>query len=169
MLEELQYSSKLGITSIGDLRKNFSGEIDPSNYSTFPLRQVAQLSLRRLGKTPEQLPATQFYTRYGNVQHYPFDAGEIDVPRAENTGKIKYNMSPKEVLDLIGEPDFSRNGTRDWPWGGSWQYDMDAETPFTLLVCWSTEGKVARVEQKTPPYWQDLTRDRELFAYFWRW
>ena len=165
MLEELQYSSLAGISSIGHLRKNFSGEVDPRAYSTFPLRQVAHLSLRRLGKTPEQLPATQLRVRYGNVQSYPYVAKETDVPRAANAGKIKSGMTPEEVLDLIGEPDYV--GLED---DGTWGYNMDAEIPFTLLVHWGDERRAVRVEQKTPALWQNgLTHDRELMGFSWGW
>ena len=174
MLEELQNSTSVGMGGFcWDRNKKYKGEIDPGWYATFTLRQVAQLSLRRLGKTPAQLPATQFNVRYGSYDRGPtYVAKKIDVPRAANAGKIKTGMTPEEVLDLIGEPDFAfwdGSPKEYWDkWDKYWEYDMDAPTPFTLLVHWDTSNvrNVARVEQKTPPLWQDgLTRDRKIFQH----
>jgi hypothetical protein len=162
MLEELQSSSLIGFGVGWGSRK---GEVDQSTYfySTFTLRQIVQLSLRRLGITPKPLPITQFSIQHNDsrreLQH---TATEINGPRAANASKIKPGMTPEEVINLIGTPDFvDFFGIGD----GSWRYDMDAAAAFTLFVQWGDDRKVVRVEQKTPPHWQDSTRDGELMQF----
>ena len=166
MLEELQNSTFVGMVA-DDWKRHKKGEVALSVYcATFPLRQVAQLSLRRLGKTPGQIPATQVTVEDedNRTKWHPYVAKKIDGPRAANAGKIKTGMTPEEVLDLIGAPDSVGYTSR---FSRFWEYDMDAPTPFTLIVHWDLDERdarnVARVEQKTPALWQDgLARERSI-------
>ena len=154
LLEELQNSAYIGSMGGWGYGRKFEGEVCECEYSTFTLRQVTQLALRRLGKTPRQLPATQFDVRYEDYKkNRPYVPRKIDGPRAANAGKIKTGMTPEEVLDLIDAPDFVGREKRA-PGDAIWEYDMDAETPFTLLVHWDGR-RVAVVEQIKPARWQD--------------
>ena len=157
LLEKLQISAHIGRSTGGAFWEEIEGKVDPSEYWTFTLRQVVQLSLRRLGKTPRQLPATRFDVIYRDYdKRRPYVAKKIDGPRAANAGKIKTGMKPEEVLDLIGAPDFVQRDP-------VWEYDMDTGTPFTLLVYWQNGRTVYRVEQETPARWQDgQIRDRKI-------
>ena len=65
-------------------------------------------------------------------------------------------MKAERVLvALFGSPDYV--GYDD-----TWQYDMDAKAPFTLILKWD-ERHVIGIEKKTPPLWKDgFERDESL-------
>jgi hypothetical protein len=67
-LKALEHSDYTGSSTLGGLSLlvDFKNEIDPHSYSTFTLRQVVQLSLRRLEETPSALPVHEFKLRDGD-------------------------------------------------------------------------------------------------------
>jgi hypothetical protein len=159
------------------------GDVAVSHYhKVFVLRQIAKLSLRRLGLEPAPLPATAFY------RYRPLRAGEdphaltlaileggdahedlyVPAPRpahvepgpspyrsgARAAAAVTPGMSAREVLDRLGAPDHVGPT--------SWEYD-GAER--TLRVTWGRGGgwfrraaktdTVQKVEDVTPPVWAD--------------
>ncbi len=156
-LEQLQEVSYSGSSTSGGLGfgERFEGEVNPHSYETFTLRQVVQLSLRRLGKTPRPLAANQFYMEYEvYTKNHPYLPKAIAVPRAINAGNVKVSMRAEQVLGLLGGPDFVGYDT--------WEYDMDANPPFSLIVKWDAR-KVTDVKKKTPVLWKDgFVRDEQI-------
>lgn len=140
---------------------SFGGE---GTYYVMTVRQIAQLSLRRLGEKPQGFPANVF-----DFQWYDYKKNRPNAPqsfkglRYANAEKIMKGMKSKQVLELVGNPDFIGS-----EWVGSkvendrWEYDMDGETPFTLVVKLS-KGWVVGAEKKTPPLWQEgFIRDEQI-------
>jgi hypothetical protein len=147
LLRKLEWASHVGRTSSSlalDLRE---GEIHPFSYGDYSLRQAAQLSLRRLGERPAGCPATFF--RY----HSPGGAGRKFVPeeraepRARGASRIGEQMTPLEVLEILGPPDAVD------PSPGAWEYDLSGgKEPYTLRLVWD-EQRVSSIERITPPRW----------------
>lgn len=156
-LAQLQDSSYSGSSTGGGLGlgERFEGQVNPHSYHTFTLRQVAQFSLRRLGKTPRPLPAYQFDVTFEEYEkNYPYAPKELTGPRATNTDKIMPGMNAEQILDLIGSPDFVSYDT--------WEYDMDADPPFSLILKWDGR-QVVNVQKKVPPLWKEgFVRDKEI-------
>jgi hypothetical protein len=156
-LERLQDSSHSGSSTSGGLgmMDRFDGEVNPHSYETFTLRQVVQLSLRRLGKTPRPLAANQFDVQYEVYKkNHPYIPKPTTIPRASNAGNVKTGMKAEQVLDLVGGPDFVEYDT--------WEYDMDANPPFSLILKWDAR-KVIDVERKTPALWKEgVVRDEQI-------
>jgi hypothetical protein len=125
------------------------GEVDVRCWEFFTVRQILQLSLRRLGEVPRPFPATQFqlYTKQRDRRSAitkPF-VPALAKPRAQQADAVRIGMRPAEVLRLIGAPDFIE---------GTWQYDMDEPKPYTLLIECGATG-VKSVERKSPALWQN--------------
>jgi hypothetical protein len=140
-LEDVPYSGS-STSAPGDEPKE--GELDTRYWDSFEVRQVVQLSLRRLGEVPRCFPATQFdlYAKEYD-RRKPF-VPVLGRPRAQQAGALRKGMKPIEVLRLIGAPDFVEE---------TWQYDMDEQKPYTLLVEWGETG-VKSVQRKSPAFWQ---------------
>jgi hypothetical protein len=168
MLEQLQKisyfgSSRVDMSLLIQMKKDEDnvtnnpdvGKVTSYSYSTNELRQVIHLALRRLGKKPKPLPVTLFSVNYRDYQkNHAYVPTDRSVPREENATVEMIDMSPQQVLDLIGSPDFV-------VWR-AWEYDMDADEPFTLIVSWK-ENKVIQVERKTSARWQNgLVRDGHI-------
>jgi hypothetical protein len=157
LLEQLQEVSYSGSSTSGGLGfgERFEGEVNPHNYKTFTLRQVVQLSSRRLGTTPRPLPANQFDVQYQvSRKNHPYIPKAAAVPRVLNAGKVKTGMKGEQVLDLLGGPDFVGYDT--------WEYDMDASPPFSLILKWDARH-VIDVQKKTPALWKEgFVRDEQI-------
>jgi hypothetical protein len=157
LLAQLQEVSYIGSSTSGGLGfgERFEGEVNPHSYETFTLRQVVQLSLRRLGKTPRPLAANQFDVQYeAYKKNHPYVPKVTDVPRATTAAKVTTGMKAEQVLDLLGGPDFVEYD--------SWAYDMDASPPFSLILKWDAR-KVIDVEKKTPALWKKaFVRDEQI-------
>lgn len=156
-LEQLQEVSYIGrsTTRFFGVGEQFEGEVNPGSYNTFTLRQVVQLSLRRLGKTPRPLPAIQFDIKYEAYEkNHPYFPKVGEVPRATNCAKVRTGMKAEQVLDLLDGPDFVESET--------WEYDMDANPPFTLILKWDARH-VIDVQKRTPALWKKgLLRDVQI-------
>lgn len=128
-------------------------EIDPHSYDKCNLRQVAQLSLRRLGEVPSRLPVYYFSTAGGDPSDR-YSPPRLQQPRDRSASQIKEGMTAKEVLNSVGAPDYVGNGT--------WSYDMDAKEPFSLTLKWKN-GQVEAILRDQPALWQSgRTRDQCL-------
>lgn len=154
-LEELQDVAWSGSSTSGGFGEAFRGEVNPYSYRTFTLRQVVQLSLRRLGKKPRSLPVHQFAVQYENYKkNHPYKPKALSVPREDSVGAVKAGMKGEQVLDLLGSPDFVEDGT--------WEYDMDSAPPFSLILKWDA-SRVVDVQRKSPVLWREgLTRDEQI-------
>jgi hypothetical protein len=127
------------------------GEVKPYWWRNFTIRQLVQLSLRRLGCQPAGYQATQLH-RVGDGYWFPDDP--LAYSREERASEISQGLTPEEVLDKIGAPDFVDFGT--------WEYDMDGDDPYTLMLSWDASG-VAKIIRHDPPKWRDdITRDQEF-------
>lgn len=152
-LQTLEVSSYAGRTTFGLVGNDeFDGEVDPQSYSTHTLRQVVQLSLRRLGTTPKPLPIHTF-NRDGKSDE-PFPTLDLHGPRHKNADQVKVGMTAKQVLNLIGSPDFIGSDI--------WSYDMDSDMPYSLNVTFD-EKNVVKLTRNTTPIWKSgLLRDKAL-------
>jgi hypothetical protein len=133
-------------------------EVDPASERAFSLRQVAQLSLRRLGRKPKPLPLTQhYYVRNEPGEKLrPYLPKARSVPREANVDKLRKGMKALEVLDLLGEPDYHR-----YDGGDIWEYDMDSTAPFSLSLTWNSR-KLVEIQKKRPVLWKStLVRDAQ--------
>ena len=151
-LKNLESCSYSGSTtgSSGDYQPP-PGGIKPYSYRSLTIRQMAKLSLRRLGVRPSLHQSMMLY-REGDGFWHPQDP--LPFQRDTRAAEIKAGMRPEEVLDQIGAPDFIERRM--------WEYDMDGKTPYTLIVSWGKDG-VETIERHTPPKWSDGTsRDLEF-------
>lgn len=129
--------------------------VDTTQWRTNPFRQVVQLSLRRLKRSPQCLSATRFMmNRAGKSE--PFVVEPMP-DRGRRLAQLRTGMEPIDVLRLIGSPDFIRSGP------GEWQYDIDDEhEPLTLQLLWNG-GRLKGVEQLKPPLWsRENVREQTL-------
>ncbi len=146
------------------------GEINPFEYADFRLRQIAQLSLRRLGEKPECYAATRFRfheegPNLGEIVNVRSPFSE----RGSKTDGVKTDMRPLAVLREIGAPDYvgyrshitQRRGASS---RSVWEYDIDGDAPYTLQIEWDPDKAVVlSVKKIEPPLWQEgETRDEDL-------
>lgn len=132
--------------------EDYNNEVNPHNFSTYGLRQVAQLSLRRLGVAPRNLPCTLFELQDGD-ETLPFIPAKLKTPRHGNVERVTEGMTARQVLDTIGAPDYVGDYT--------WSYDMDATPPYTLILTFD-EKKVTAIKQNAPLWKSGMTRDQIL-------
>jgi hypothetical protein len=131
--------------------KSASDGIKPYSYQSLTIRQLSQLSLRRIGERPSGHQTTKLYRR-GDGFWYPDDP--ISIRRDTRVGEIIGGLTPEQVLARIGAPDFIEFKI--------WEYDIDDATPYTLRIEWGESG-IEKVSRQTPPKWSDgITRDRSL-------
>ncbi len=78
-------------------------------------------------------------------------------PRAQQADLVRKGMKPVEVLNVIGLPDYIELA--------AWEYDMDAERPFTLTVTFGENGVVSAL-QTSPAAWQRSDRRDQVVAYY---
>jgi hypothetical protein len=153
-LKAAEESTYFGSYTAGGLSagRDYNNEVDPHRYRTYSLRQVAQLSLRRLGVAPRPLPCHTFeLMKHGTSK--PFVPTTRERPRHESVQEVKVGMSAKQVLNLIGSPDFIDFDT--------WSYDMDADTPFSVTLTFDAR-KVTGIKREAPLWKSGLSRDEAL-------
>ena len=152
-LRSAENSTVIGSSTSGGLSwgEDFDNEVDPHSYETYSIRQIAQLSLRRLGEKPKSLPCHSFeITMDGESKRFnPILKNE----RHENVSKVKVGMSAKQILTLIGPPDFISYD--------KWSYDMGVSTPFTLTIKMDARKSTA-IERQKPIWLNGLDRDEAL-------
>lgn len=129
------------------------GAVDPFVATHFTLRQICHLSLRRLGECPHALPAHEFST--AGTDHYFKPPAQED--REKKLDFVKSGMSPEEVLDILGSPDFIY-----YP---EWSYDLDGKSPATAKISWKN-GKVIDVSLSEPQWLKGKNRDRLIIYGF---
>jgi hypothetical protein len=154
-LRKIENSTHSGSSTMGGFGDVPEGRIDPFNYSTYTTRQNVHLALRRLGEKPGAFPCTSFKTEHKEYKKQkPYVRKPVPGTRESNAEKVKKGMSPEQVIDLIDCPDYIPS--RDW------QYDIDAQKPYTLTISWTDERTVEDLKVLRPALWQEGTeRDRE--------
>jgi hypothetical protein len=147
-LRELQKSTE--VSSSGghwdlDLK---DGEINPMNCSQFGLRRCAQLSLRRLGQVPGELPCTAFRFYRQKELGPTVTLDPLPAPRAQRVDLLRDGMSPLEVLQTVGPPDWITFSER------SWEFDIDDTQAYTLRLIWESKPyRISKIQRLKPPTW----------------
>lgn|GEM_PF-6408860 len=132
-------------------------KLNPFSYSTYKIKQVAQVALRELGEQPQPPGAIALIEFLGLDQtpesrEYPLKP--LDRPRESQVDQLRKLMTPEQVLNLMGYPDFAAPGTR------TWEYDIDGDDPYTLTIRWNAQNRVYSLKIARPPFWQD-NEDRD--------
>lgn len=151
LLKTLEESKYIRMSTSGGLSygEEFNNEVNPHAYSAYGLRQVAQLSLRRLGVVPKHLPCHAFELEKDG-KSIPFIPTAQERPRHKAVQMVKVGMPAKEVLNLIGAPDYISYDT--------WSYDMDANPPFSITLTFDAR-KVTAIKREVPLWKSGLSRD----------
>jgi hypothetical protein len=133
-----------------EARKDASGECWGSfRYHMHSTRQLAQVSLRRLGAKPQGYPVLTFTESEERVPLRTPQPGPVDGPtRHANLSRVRKGTPLAEVYRLLGSPDEVGGGR-----SGFWRYDVDADPPYTALLWLGDEEAVARVTRYYPPFW----------------
>jgi hypothetical protein len=154
-LRKLEGDTSIGSSTSGGYGETPQGRIEPFDYATYKTRQSIHLALRRLGEKPGPFPCTRFKTEHKDYdQMKPYIREPVDGTRHTNASKLQNGMSPEQVINLLDCPDYIP--------GRIWQYDIDADDPYTLAVSWTDDRKVEKIEVIRPALWQEGTfRDRE--------
>jgi len=152
-LRALERSEYIGTTSFRASRVK-GGGVDPFSFRKYNIRQVSQLSLRRLGKTPASLPVYEF-SRLGRVDEYVRPAA-MSEPRDKQVSLVKRKMTVQQVLDLLGSPDFVE--------GNGWEFDLVGDSPRTVVVQWES-GHVLRIIERPPKWKQWAVRDKSIVLF----
>ena len=78
------------------------------------------------------------------------------VPFANRFPSIKQDMTAKDVLTLVGSPDFVVDN--------GWEFDVAGASAATYVIEW--ENWRVSTTRKTEPKWKDgLTRDRHIVLF----
>lgn len=151
-LQNLEKSEYTGITS-------FTGgdgpdHVDPFIFRCHTARQVARLSLRRLGANTTSLPIYEF-SLPGPGDRYlhpspPEQSVESQFPL------VMQGMTAQEVLKTVGSPDFVV--------GDSWEYDVAGAAPATLVIEWK-DGQVLRTRKTEAKWKEELSRDLHIVLF----
>ena len=154
-LRKLEGDTSIGSSTTGGFDEIPQGRVDPFDYSTYTIRQSIHLALRRLGEKPGPFPCTRFKTEHKDYDKMkPYIREPVDGTRHANATKLQNGMSPEQVINLLDCPDYIP--------GRIWQYDMDADGPYTLAISWTDDQKVKKIEVIRPALWKEGTlRDSE--------
>ena len=155
LLKNLQDSDYVGSSASGSsVYHPADGEVDPSNWKTFTMRQIVHLSMRQLGEQPDSHHCTAFDLHFEDYQkEYEYRLPELKAPRIVGAEKLKLGTKPEAVLAAVGAPDFNSS---HW-----WYYEIDSEDPFTLCLRWGEDG-VAEIKRRRPAYWKSNIWDSEV-------
>lgn len=119
-----------------------------------PLRQACQTALRRLGETPKARPGVELHSE----DRTEVKANVTLKERIAQVESVKKGLSPREVVEILGNPDFERYDRSHL----TWDYDLDAEKPYTLRIAFDSKFEgVESVDRLEPPVWKKASqRDR---------
>jgi len=155
LLQKLQDSTYSGSSVTGwSAYKPQEGGVDPSDWQEMTMRRVVHLSLRRLGRPPDQYACTTFDVHFEDYRNeHTFNLTPLSHSRVDHASDVKKGMRPEGVLSVIGAPDFNDSD--------AWHYDMDTDSPFTLTIKWGKTG-VADIQRTRPPVWKTNSWDQEI-------
>jgi hypothetical protein len=119
------------------------GEHLPPFYCrAYPLRQLARLSLRRLGEPVDSAPPLSF--------GYP---GEAVARRVRHEDDLRRGADLSDAIHAFGAPERIEDARADSA-GLVWEYDVDGADPATLQVQWRDaplrDPSVVRVRRLAP-------------------
>jgi hypothetical protein len=134
-----------------------AGELLLATHSRDDTRRNVKLSLRRLGARPAGLPAIEVRSAVkGDIWGKTYIPKKHAAPRDERVNSVSKGMKAKAVVDTLGEPDYiNRLPTADGQWHYAWEFDVDADKPFTFRVLFSENGSVSSAVKIDPPIWKD--------------
>jgi hypothetical protein len=113
-------------------------------------RQLAQISLRRLGQPPRCYPALTFTRSEKRLPLRRPQPGPIDGrTRHANLSRVRRSTPLAEVYQLLGAPDEIGRGAGS----GFWRYDVDGDPPCTVLLWLAEDDSVTRIVKYLPPFW----------------
>jgi hypothetical protein len=122
-------------------------------------RQQVHLALRRVGERPAVYPVREM-KRAGAARSRdePYHPPQHATPRARRVDEVSKRSGPKDVVDTIGEPDYltrpaAGDGEADWVW----EYDIDADSPYTLRIVWAGR-RIRSISKVEPPSWKDSNK-----------
>lgn len=123
------------------------------NLRTDRVRQQVQLTLRRLGTPPAGYPVRALgLTRKFEIEFKPYVAPRHGITRAQRVDQVARRMSAKELVDVLGEPDYITHPSF-FSADRAWEYDIDDEESYTLRVFWR-KGQVHQMNRISPPLWK---------------
>lgn len=147
----LRIAGASGHTNAIPLLKDYEGWERGSGENE--IRALAQLSLRRLGVCPRDLPTMQGMLRW-NDERLALTSPTNRLSREARTRLLVRGMTAQQALDALGPPDFF--GLE------SWDLHVDATNPCTFRITW-TNRIIDTVEEIRPPTWS--SGDTE--DYYW--
>ncbi|MDB5392367.1 MAG: hypothetical protein JWM11_8013 [Planctomycetaceae bacterium] len=127
------------------------------------LRQVVQLSLRRLSANPIGYPAT-FICFTDSEPKWNLLRPAICPTRAAQSTDLPLGLSRIQVLALLGNPDYVGPEFVNRIQGEyEWEYDMDADVPFTLRLNFQdNDHKLTKISRIEPLWRKTGVRDKYL-------
>lgn len=134
-----------------DIDGKYANGINPFQQREFTLRRIAQFGLRRFGLKPAELSGVQ-------ISGAEAIGVQLPEPRAERVELVQPGMEPREILESIGHPDILRFGR-----AGKWEYDIDAEEPYTLVIHFDKDHREVARTERVPPKWKDQERWDDVF------
>jgi hypothetical protein len=119
-------------------------------YAPHRARQLAQISLRRLGQKPRCYPVLRFTESEKRLPLRRPQPGPVDGrTRHTNLSQIRRFTPLTEVYQLLGAPDEIGRGAG----GDFWRYDVDEGPPCTVLLWLARDDSVTRIVKYLPPFW----------------
>jgi hypothetical protein len=162
-LESIDLVSSWGsTTSFGDLY----------SLEQQSLRPIVQHALRQIGEVPAGYPPYHFLVVRNDYDRRDREPVSECVPdRATKLGHLNRDMTPREVLQLVGMPDFIRRGSNKvgefHRWYEQWEYDTPRHDRWeTRRLTWDMPMRqVEMTELRTLDEDQVRSdaRDNELF------
>jgi len=134
---------------VGHGNPDRAGQVYPMDFWALSVRQMAQLSLRRLGQRPSERPATELNVCTGEGKDSKvFKPLKHAKPRSERVADVKVGQTALEVLQLIGPPDHIDTHKQVW------EFDIDGKSRYTLRLQWAHATTVDALEKVEPPVWK---------------
>jgi hypothetical protein len=150
-LEGSEYSGRVGGRSADGLME---GDINPFSSWEYTLRRMSQLAIRRMGGATMELDARAFRLEKNKGVGERYKPTPRKVKREACVPLLIEGMTPKQALDVMGAPDYFETDC--------WDYDVEAEKPFTVRVRWN-KTRIESIRRITPPVWtQKNVRDKDI-------
>ena len=142
--------------SDGRYRDFKKSEIDMIHYIVNPGRRVVQNAIRLTGEKPVGYAVVAFAMK----REFPVQSSEDQmtakieamklitqpVDRAKTVSRLKKGMTAELVLEVAGPPDVVSD---------CWEYDIDDEHPYTLLIHWDADSCIVSTDTIRPARWED--------------
>lgn len=154
-LEKIEYFDVFG-GGVNNFEPKKEGEPDISDFSQSTLRKLIHFALRKNGALPKKFPCCK-----PRAYHNPYQQKDWPLPtistedKTANAVKINQSMTPQQVLELLGGPDYILNSALG--------YFIDAIEPYSLELRFE-EGIVSAKVLTYPPHYQgNRNQVKDLF------